>query len=57
MKGLGMNYSGSAFYHSLQNVLSCCLLSKGVKNEVHNITVKSFVFYACKTLGVLGTVF
>jgi len=28
MKGLGMNYSGSTFYHSLQNVLSCCLLSK-----------------------------
>jgi hypothetical protein len=56
-KGLGMNYSGSAFYHCLQNVLSCCLLSKSVKNEVHNIIIKSVVFCACKTLGVFGTAF
>jgi len=51
-----MNYSGSAFYCSHQNVLSCCLLSKSVKNEVRNIIVKSVVFYACKTMGVFGTV-
>jgi hypothetical protein len=57
MKGPDMNYSGSAFYYSLQNVLSCCLLSKSVKNEVHNIIVKAVVFYACRTLGVFGTVF
>jgi len=57
MKRLGMNYSGSAIYHSLQNVLSCCLLSKSVKYEVHNIIVKAVVFCACKTVGVFGTVF
>jgi len=56
-KRLGMNYSGSAIYHSLQNVLSCCLLSKSVKNEVHNVIVKAVVFYACKTLALFGTVF
>ena len=51
-----MNNSGSAFYHSLQNMLSCCLLSKSVKNEVHNVIVKSLVFCACKTLGVWNSV-
>jgi hypothetical protein len=52
-----MNYSGSVFDHALQNMLSCCLLSKSVKNEVHNIIVKSVVFYACKNWGCLEQCF
>lgn len=45
-----MNESGSAFYRSVQNVLSCHLLSKNVKTKVHKSIVMSVVLYACKAL-------
>jgi hypothetical protein len=37
-------YSGNAYYHSLQSILSSCLLSRDVKVKIHKI-----VMYGCET--------
>jgi hypothetical protein len=41
--------SGNACYHSVQNLLSFCVLSKKVKIRIHKTISLSVVLYGCET--------
>ena len=41
--------SGNAYYHSVQNLLSCSLLSKIVKIKICRTIILSVVLYGCET--------
>jgi hypothetical protein len=41
--------SGNACYHSVQNVLSCTLLSKNTKIRVYRTIILPVVLYGCET--------
>jgi hypothetical protein len=41
--------SGNAYYHSLQNLLSSCLLSKNVKIRINKTIILLVVLYGCET--------
>jgi hypothetical protein len=41
--------SGNACYHSVQNLLYSCLLSKNVKIRICKITLLPVVLYGCET--------
>jgi hypothetical protein len=41
--------SGNGCYHSVQNLLSSCLLSKNLKIKIYRIIILSFVSYGCET--------
>ena len=41
--------SGNACYHSVQNLLSCRLLSKNLKIKIYRTIILSIVLYGCKT--------
>jgi hypothetical protein len=41
--------SGNACYHSVQNLMSCCLLSKNVEVGIYKATVLPVVLYGCET--------
>jgi len=40
--------SGSACYHSVQNILCSSLLSKNTKIEIHRIIILPVVLYGCE---------
>jgi hypothetical protein len=52
MNGL---YSGNACYHSVQNLLSSCLLSKNVKIKIYKTIILPVVLYGCETLSLTVT--
>ena len=41
--------SGNACYHSVQNVLSSCLLSKNLKIKIYRTIILPVVLYGCET--------
>jgi len=41
--------SGTACYHSVQNLLSFSLLSKNLKIKIHRTIILPFVLYGCET--------
>jgi hypothetical protein len=41
--------SGNACYHSLQNLLSSCLISKNLKIKVYKTVIYPVVLYECGT--------
>jgi hypothetical protein len=41
--------SGNACYHSVQNLLSSCLLSKNVKVRIYKTIILPVVLYRCET--------
>jgi len=41
--------SGSACYHSVQNLLPSSLLSTNLKIKIHRTIILSVVLYGCKT--------
>jgi len=41
--------SGNACYHSVQNLLSCRLLSKNLKIKIYRTIILPIVFYGCQT--------
>jgi hypothetical protein len=41
--------SGNAFYHSVQNLLSSCLLSKNLKIRIYKMIMLPVVLYGCET--------
>jgi hypothetical protein len=41
--------SGNACYHSVQNLLSSCLLSKNVKIRIYKTIILPVVLYGCET--------
>jgi hypothetical protein len=41
--------SGNACYHSVQSLLSSCLLSRNVKIKVYKTIILSVVLYGCET--------
>jgi hypothetical protein len=41
--------SGNACYHSVQNLLSSCLLSKNVKVRIYKTIILPVVLYGCET--------
>jgi len=41
--------SGNACYHSVQNLLSCRLLSKNVKIMIYRTVILPVVLYGCET--------
>jgi hypothetical protein len=41
--------SRSACYHSVQNLLSFCLLSKNLKIKIYRTTILPLVLYGCET--------
>jgi hypothetical protein len=43
---------GNACYHSVQNLLSSSLLSKGVKIKIHRSIILPVVLYGCETLSL-----
>jgi len=50
--------SGNAFYHSVQNLLSFCLLSKNVKINIHRTIIFPVILNGCETWSlILQTVF
>jgi hypothetical protein len=40
---------GNAYYHSLQNLLSSCLLSKNLKIRIQKTIILPVVLYGCET--------
>jgi hypothetical protein len=44
---------GNAFYHSVQNLLSSCLLSKNVKIRIYKSIILPVVLYGCETWSVM----
>jgi len=40
---------GNAFYHSVQNPLSSCLISKNLKIKIHKMIILLVLLYVCKT--------
>ena len=41
--------SGNACFHSVQNLLSCSLLSKNLKININRIVIFLVVLYGCET--------
>jgi hypothetical protein len=41
--------SGNACYHSVQSLLSFCLLSRNVKVKIYKTIILSVVLYGCET--------
>jgi hypothetical protein len=41
--------SGNAYYHSVQNRLSFCLISKNLKTKIYKTVILPFVLYGCET--------
>jgi hypothetical protein len=41
--------SGNACYHSVQNILSSCLLSKNITIRIYKTIILSPVLYGCET--------
>jgi hypothetical protein len=41
--------SGNAYYYSVQNLLSSCLISKNLKIKIHKTVILPVVLYGCKT--------
>jgi len=41
--------SGNAYYRSVQNLLSFCLLAKDIKIKIHRNIILPVVFYWCET--------
>jgi hypothetical protein len=41
--------SGNACYHSVQNLLSSCLISKNLKNKIYKTVILPVVLYGCET--------
>jgi hypothetical protein len=41
--------SGNAYYHSVQNLLSSCLLSRNVNVETYKTIILPLVLYRCET--------
>jgi hypothetical protein len=41
--------SGNACYHSVQNLLSSCLLLKNVKVRIYKTIILTVVLYVCET--------
>jgi hypothetical protein len=41
--------SGNACYHSVQNILSCRLLTKNVKIIIYKTTIVFVILYGCET--------
>ena len=41
--------SGNACYHSVQNLLSCSLLSKNLKIKIYRTIILPVVLYGCET--------
>ena len=41
--------SGNACYHSVQNLLSSCLLSKNLKIKIYRTIIMPAVWYGCET--------
>jgi hypothetical protein len=41
--------SGNACYHSFQNLLSSCLLSKNVKIRIYKTIILPIISYGCET--------
>jgi len=41
--------SGNACYHSVQNLLSTCLVSKNLKIKIYSTIVFLVLFYGCET--------
>jgi hypothetical protein len=44
--------SGNACYHSVQNLLSSCLLSRYAKVRIYKTIILPVVFYGCETLSL-----
>jgi hypothetical protein len=44
---------GSACYHSVQNLLSSCLLCKNIKIRIYKIIILSLILYGCKTWSLI----
>jgi hypothetical protein len=42
----------NASYHSIQNLLFYCLLSKNVKNRKYKTVILSVVLYGCETFSL-----
>jgi hypothetical protein len=49
MKSKSRLNSGNAYYHSVQNLLSSCLISKNLKIKLHETVILPVVLYGCKT--------
>jgi hypothetical protein len=45
----GQNCMGNARYHSVQSLLSFCLLSRNVKVKIYKTIILPFVLYGCET--------
>jgi hypothetical protein len=45
--------SGNACYHSVQNLLSSCLLSKNVKIGIYKTIILPVVLYGCETWSLI----
>jgi hypothetical protein len=41
--------SGNACYHSVQSILSSCLLSRNIKVKIYKTILLPFVLYGCET--------
>jgi hypothetical protein len=41
--------SGNAYYYSVQNLLSSCLISKNLKIKIYKTLILPVVLYGCKT--------
>jgi len=41
--------SGNACCHSVQNILSCCLLSKNIKIKIYRTMILPAVLFGCET--------
>jgi hypothetical protein len=44
--------SGKACYHSIQNILPSCVLSKNVNIKTYKTVIFPVVLYGCETLSV-----
>jgi hypothetical protein len=45
-------HSENACYHSVQNLLSSCLLPRNVKDKIYKTIILPFVLYGCETLSL-----
>jgi hypothetical protein len=41
--------SGNAYYHSVQSLLSSCLISKNLKIKIYRTVILPFVLFGCET--------
>jgi hypothetical protein len=44
--------SGNAYYHSVQSLLSSCLLSRNVRVKIYKTIILPFVLYGCETWSI-----